>query len=230
MQKAGNDTVTRARPDSHLPAAGDGMAVLTPTDRTHPHGIVTPRQSQKAAQCRCQRRFGTRRSRDQVMFDLFAQSCSGTSEPIANPVDLVMMTPDTLSARGYPAWLAGTGPSHGIARQWLKKPQSHASKLFATPRVHTSLQWNRKGEPPGNLRKMPFEEITPAGILGEAPILDGDHITPLRGGETHWETPQACGMQSSQREPGWHAKAAPQSLKVITDRSLAKHPAPSAGI
>lgn len=222
--------------------AGDGMAVLSAygpapiltgivnTLRVKAKALLNAGQAKDA--------FGTRRSRDQVMFDLFAQSCSGTSEPIANPVDLVvMMTPDTLLAHGdTPAWLAGHGPiPAGIARQWLANEDLKVTlrKLFTDSTGTYLTAMESKGRAfPGNLRKMLLlRDNTCRHPWCEAPILDGDHITPLReGGETHWENASGlCGACNQVKENrGWHHEGNPQSLKVITPtgHSYTKTPGP----
>lgn len=169
---------------------------------------------------------GNRRTRDQLMFDLFADLPTGASQTAGKSVDLVlMMTPETLLADGdTPAWLAGHGPIPAeVAREWLadEKLKVFLRRLFTDPTGTRLVSMEAKGRAFSfSLRKMLLlRDNTCRNPHCEALIADGDHIQPLRaGGKTSWKNASglcaACNQTKENR--GWKHKGDDQHLSVTT--------------
>ncbi|GAA4108120.1 HNH endonuclease [Enteractinococcus coprophilus] len=222
--------------------AGDGMALWTaygpaPALTSLYNGLHAKAKSLVSAG-KSKDEHGVRRTRDQVMFDLFTQWGSGEGSVAAGTVDLMVpMTPDALLAKGdTPAWLAGHGPiPASVAREWLANEQLKVfiRRLFsdATATRLVSMEFTGRSFP-ANIRKMLLlRDNTCRSPYCEAPILDGDHITPHRnGGATNWENASGlCGACNQTKENrGWQHEGNAHSLTVTTPtgHTYTKNPGP----
>ncbi|TQL73619.1 HNH endonuclease [Enteractinococcus coprophilus] len=182
---------------------------------------------------------GQKRTRDQVMFDVLAQWCTGKANPMAaSKVDLVvLMTPQTLLGQSHTAaWLAGHGPipAH-IARQWLADEDLHVllRRLFTDPTATQLLGMESRGRNfPAGLRKMMLMRDNGCrNPFCEATMKDGDHIEGhAKGGKTALNNGSGlCGYCNQLKENrGWKHTGDAQSLTVTTPtgHEYTKPPAP----
>ena len=211
--------------------AGDGMALLTAYGpapaiqnmmnvmESKAKSIMNSGKSQDAK--------GKKRTRDQVMFDLMAQWCTGHENPMAaSKVDLVvMMTPQTLlGLSDTAAWLAGHGPIPAdIAREWLAHDDLRVllRRLFTDPTGTQLLALESRGRGfASGLRKILL--IRDNGCRNpfcEATMKEGDHIEGhAKGGKTALKNGSGlCSYCNQLKENrGWKHTGDDQSLTVET--------------
>ena len=211
-------------------SAGDGMALFSAYGPapllTSIYNKLQARAKSLISTGKSKDQDGTRRTRDQLMFDLFTQWRTSEGNTPAGTVDLVvLMTPDALLADGdTPAWLAGHGPiPASVAREWLAEEQLKVfvRRLFTDAAATRLVSMDSTGRRfPLNIRKMLLlRDNTCRSPYCEAPILDGDHITPHRdGGATTWENASGlCGACNQTKENrGWKHQGNAESLTVTT--------------
>lgn len=170
---------------------------------------------------------GHKRSRDQVMFDLLAQWCTGTPNAQgASKVNLVLlMTPQTLLGEAdTTAWLAGHGPIPAdIAREWLadRDLKVFLQRLFSDPTATQLLNLESRGRafPLGLRRMLLMRDNGCRNPFCEASIKDGDHIKSVaKGGQTTFANGSGlCGHCNQLKENrGWQHIGDGQSLTVTT--------------
>lgn len=211
--------------------AGDGMALLTAYGpapviqnmmnavESKAKSIVNSGKSQDAK--------GKKRTRDQIMFDLLAQWCTGNPNPMAAAkVDLVvMMTPQTLLGQSdTAAWLAGHGPIPAdVAREWLAHDDLHVllRRLFTDPTATQVVAMESRGRGfAAGLRKILFiRDNSCRNPFCEAPMKEGDHMDGhARGGETTFKNGSGlCSYCNQLKENrGWEHTGDDQMLNVIT--------------
>lgn len=223
--------------------AGDGMALLTAygpapavqnmmnTLESRAKSIMSSGKTHDA--------HGTKRSRDQVMFDLLAEWCTGTPNAMnASKVNLVLlMTPQTLFGEAdTAAWLAGHGPIPAeIAREWLADDDLKVflQRLFTDPTATQLLNLESRARAfPSGLRKMLLmRDNSCRNPFCEASIKDGDHIQGVaKGGETTFTNGSGlCGYCNQLKENrGWQHTGDAQSLTVTTPtgHQYTRRPAP----
>ena len=181
---------------------------------------------------------GQRRTREQLVFDLFTGLSADTAHTTRRSLDLMlMMTPESLLAAGNtPAWLAGHGPIPAeVAREWLADDALAVvlRRLFTDPTGTRLVSMESKGrEFPASIRKMlVIRDNTCRSPHCEAPIIEGDHIQPYRtGGKTSWDNASglcaACNQTKENR--GWSHKGDAHRLTVTTPtgHSYTKIPSP----
>ncbi len=211
--------------------AGDGMALLTaygpaPVIQNMMNAVESKAKSIMNSG-KSQDAKGKKRTRDQVMFDLLAQWCTGNPNPMAAAkVDLVvMMTPQTLLGQSdTAAWLVGHGPIPAdIAREWLAHDDLHVllRRLFTDPTATQLLAMESRGRGfAAGLRKILL--IRDNGCRNpfcEATMKEGDHIDGhAKGGKTEFKNGSGlCSYCNQLKENrGWKHTGDDQSLKVET--------------
>lgn len=211
--------------------AGDGMATLSaygpaPAIQNMMNAVESQAKSiMKSGQS--QDTKGQKRTRDQVMFDLLAQWCTGNPNPrAAAKIDLVvMMTPQAfLGQSDTSAWLAGHGPiPAAIARQWLADDEASVflRRLFTDPTATQLVGMESRGRAfPAGLRKMLLiRDDGCRNLFCEAAMKEGDHMTGhAKGGKTSVHNGSGlCGYCNQLKENrGWKHSGDIQSLTVTT--------------
>lgn len=180
---------------------------------------------------------GQRRTRDQLMFDLFAEAQTGPQRSAASVDLMLMMTPDSLLAYGdTPAWLAGHGPiPAAVARLWLADPQLNVflRRIFTDATGTRLAAMESKGRSfSSSIRKMLLmRDNTCRNPHCESPVIDGDHAEPVHeGGESTWANASGLCARCNQikENRGWKHKGNPEELTVTTPtkHSYRSTPAP----
>lgn len=167
-----------------------------------------------------------RRTKDQIMADLFVERANGQNTSPAVPVEisLVMSDQALFGDDETPAWIPGHGPvSADTARQWITDPNTEASlrRLFTSPDNHELVAMDSKSRKfPDGLRKMVrLRDGICKTPYCDAPIRQIDHIKPHRnGGATNWSNASGlCAACNQTKENiGWRHQATPDGLTVKT--------------
>ena len=173
--------------------------------------------------------LGQRRTRDQVMFDLFAEADpdnNGSRPRSGASVDLMlMMTPESLLADGdTPAWLAGHGPiPAAVARAWMADTTLNVflRRIFTDATGTRLASMEARGRRfSSTIRKMLLlRDNTCRNPHCDAPIMDSDHAEPVRkGGKSDLDNASGLCARCNQikENRGWRHDGNLDQLTVTT--------------